>query len=224
MELLVVIAILAILVTLSLVGLTSVRRGASDTRCLSNLRQLLTGFSVLRADDTGLLPYASYAPQETDGPCMSWQKLHARWSEAAGVAPARAIEGVRTSRGWKVYDIQAPWRCPGDVPGSGYLADDPTFSYAGAVLSSYEYWPASHISPFAVRGWSEAPARRFVTQAYEAQPGAPILGEANIFHRDGKTWYINNGYIDGSAGRPRLTPEQDLAFRRDLQSRYPWGK
>jgi prepilin-type N-terminal cleavage/methylation domain-containing protein len=232
-ELLVVIAIIAILLSLSLVALRSVRSALDNTRCLNNLRQLMQGVNMLKNSEGGLLPYASYAPIEPDGPAKSWQTLHATWSEAMGVPSPRLREGVRAKNNWKVYDIQAPWRCPLDKPGalpsSNVPGDsgvpDANYAYAALALTSYEYWPAGHMAGFIVRGWDETAARRIVGLAYEEEPNAAVLDEANQYHDIGRpTRYGNIGFIDGGAGKARMTEQQRNEFWARIVKKFPTPK
>jgi prepilin-type N-terminal cleavage/methylation domain-containing protein len=232
-ELLVVIAIIAVLLSLTLVALRSVRASVDNTRCLNNLRQLMQGVNILKNSEGGLLPYASYAPIESDGPAKSWQALHAKWSEAMGVPSPTLRSGVRAKNNWKVYDTQAPWRCPLDKPGVVQSSDfpgdsgvpDSNYSYAAVALTSYEYWPASHMSVFLVRGFDEATARRIVGLAYEEEPNAAVLDEANQYHDIGRpTRYGNIGFIDGGAGKARMSEQQRNEFWARIVKKFPTPK
>ncbi len=229
MELLVVIAIIAILLSLSLVALRSVLASVDNTRCLNNLRQLMQGVNLLKNAEGGLLPFASYAPIEPDGPAKSWQALHARWSEAIGTPSPRIREGVIAKNNWKVYDTQAPWRCPLDKPGavprSNIRGDsgvpDSNYSYAALTLTSYEYWAAGQMAAFIGRGWDEATTRRVVGLAYEEEPNAAVLDEAYQYHDIGRpTRYGNVGFIDGGAGKPRMSEQQRNEFWARIAKKY----
>lgn len=233
LELLIALAIIAVLLSLSLVSLRSIRAAVDNTRCLNNLRQLLQGLNIVKNTEGGLLPFASYAPTESDGPAKSWQSLHAKWCEAMGVPSPRLREGVRTNTNWKVYDTQAPWRCPLDKPGVVKSSDfpgnsgfpDPDYSYAAVTLTSYEYWPAGHMAAFVVRGWDETSARRIVGLAYEEEPNAAVLDEAYRYHDIGRpTRYGNAVFIDGGAGRERMSEQQRSEFGAGIVKKYPTPK
>ncbi|MBY0113106.1 MAG: prepilin-type N-terminal cleavage/methylation domain-containing protein [Phycisphaerales bacterium] len=229
LELLVTIAIIAVLLSLSLIALRSVRAALDNTRCLNNLRQLMQGVNILKNAEGGLLPFASYAPTEPDGPARSWQALHARWSEAIGVPAPRPRPGERDARNWKIYDIMTPWLCPRDKPGAVRSSDfpgssflpDPNFSYAAVTLTSYEYWPAGHMAGFVVRGWDETSARRIVGLAYEEEPNAAVLEEAYRFHDIGRpTRFGNAGFMDGGAGKPRMTEAHRNEFWASIVKKH----
>ena len=236
-ELMVVIAIIAILLSLTFVGVGAVRRTFDESRCLSNIRQQLQGLTMLRAD-TGLLPFTTYLPREADGSAPpQWLALHARWSEAMGVPPSREREGVKTSSGKRLYEANAPWKCPRDKSGAVNDADfgargntvdkyDFAYSYAEQAMSSCEYWPSGHMTAFHVRGRDAINAQRVVTQAYEAFPTEPVIEEVFNFHRR-KSDSLNatlQGFLDGSAGPGRRTQEQSLAFGAYIVARYPPAK
>ena len=59
-ELLVVIAIIAILAAILLPVFAAVKRRAQTMRCLSNLRQLATGFFMYCNDNGGKIPAVGY--------------------------------------------------------------------------------------------------------------------------------------------------------------------
>jgi prepilin-type N-terminal cleavage/methylation domain-containing protein/prepilin-type processing-associated H-X9-DG protein len=63
-ELLTVIAIVAILVALSMVGISSMRTNANTAKCTSNLKQLFLSAQNFSTDNNGYLPQAAwYLPQ-----------------------------------------------------------------------------------------------------------------------------------------------------------------
>ncbi len=75
-ELLVVVAIIAILASLLLPALKSVREQAHDTRCKNSLKQLLFVMSNYADDSAGYLPKAAYAPGEYDPVnWLSWTSI-----------------------------------------------------------------------------------------------------------------------------------------------------
>jgi general secretion pathway protein G len=67
-ELMTVIAIVAILVALSMVGISSMRTSAKTAKCTSNLKQLFLSAQNLSIDNNGYLPQAAwYLPQNFRG-------------------------------------------------------------------------------------------------------------------------------------------------------------
>jgi prepilin-type N-terminal cleavage/methylation domain-containing protein/prepilin-type processing-associated H-X9-DG protein len=72
-ELLVVIAIIAILAAILFPVFTEARENARKTQCLSNMKQLLTGFQMYNTD-YGQMPYYWYSPRG-DGIFISWMEM-----------------------------------------------------------------------------------------------------------------------------------------------------
>jgi prepilin-type N-terminal cleavage/methylation domain-containing protein/prepilin-type processing-associated H-X9-DG protein len=65
-ELLVVIGIIAVLIGILLPALGAARKGGQQTRSLSNIRQLATGFTMYHIDNRGALPFG-YPPAVVNG-------------------------------------------------------------------------------------------------------------------------------------------------------------
>lgn len=217
-EILVSIAILAILIGLLLVTLNSVRDRASQTKCMSNMRQTQMGIANM-AGTNGLLPFASFIPFQPDGPAKPFQDMMLALSDAAGASrPVRT--NTKTSKGWWLYDVPSIFQCPRDlghtvdpkvVADMGYDADYP---FARQVFMSADYVPGTLMTNLARRSTDPESIRRQVTQIWDQAPWTPVLDELWQWHNyKSIRAYGNASYQDGSVRRSdHGTPPQQQRF------------
>jgi prepilin-type N-terminal cleavage/methylation domain-containing protein/prepilin-type processing-associated H-X9-DG protein len=104
-ELLVVIGIIALLISVLLPALGRAREAASRTACLSNMRQLTTGWIMYANENKGTLVFAetndaSTAPDFQDG-----------WVIDTGTM-ANSAEAIRAGLLWKYCKNPEVYRCP----------------------------------------------------------------------------------------------------------------
>lgn len=193
MELLVVIAIIAVLISLSIVGLGGTRHASRTLQCLTQLRQVGTALDAMR-DRDGLLPSMrppTVPPSKSRFIAMYLEFMN-RWYAAAGATLAPSSDARRTSLGWSLWSAPRPWRCPADDPtniiGVAYLDSlgyDPLWPLAAQVGTSYEYIGTSPSYAPLVRGTAnETIMRRVLTQASERYPSVPLLYDSVPFHQE----------------------------------------
>lgn len=207
LELLIVIAIIAILIALSLVALRGGLQRANEVRCLANLRQQLVGLTIMRAQQDDLIPIIAVEFDGAGKPRSLWKEFQRDWSAAVGQEPMRTVDGVFDSFGRQIWEVGPPWKCPGDRPGTRDDQFDPAYSVAEVSQTSYIYWPASYAFSALIRGVEHRAVQGFITRFWDADPRKEVLRDQNWFHRSGTRTFGNYGFIDGSAGSARLSPE-----------------
>ncbi|HEX8878073.1 MAG TPA: prepilin-type N-terminal cleavage/methylation domain-containing protein [Phycisphaerales bacterium] len=192
-ELMVVIAIIAILISLSIVGLGATRRTSRTLQCQVQLRQVGTALEVMR-DRDGLLPSMRppTVPSSKGRFIAMYLEFMNRWYAAASATLAPSSDARLTSLGWLLWSAPKPWRCPADDPTNiigvahlNSLGYDPAWPLAAQVGTSYEYIGTSPSYGPLVRGKaSETAMRRALTQASERYPSVPLLYDAVPFHQE----------------------------------------
>ncbi|MBY0113108.1 MAG: type II secretion system GspH family protein [Phycisphaerales bacterium] len=228
LELLIVITVIAILIALSLVALRGSLQRTNEVRCLANLRQQLVGLSILRSQQNDLLPIIPVEFDTAGKPKSLWKEFQRDWCEALGQDPIRAVDGVFDSFGNQVWSVGPPWKCPGDRPGTRDDQFDPAYSVAEVQQSSYPYWPALYALNARLRRVEHRDIQRLVTRHWDTDPREEVLRDQNWFHSNGTRTFANYGFIDGSAGAARLSPEASREWvlrlveaRNSLQGKAP---
>lgn len=220
LELLVTIAIIAVLISLTLAALGSVRRGAADIQCLSNLRSLWSGLTAIESD--GMLPMYEVTTirDHTDK-----QNFDKRWADALGVAPPLRLP-AQPGSDRRFYQTASPWVCPMDRPDTLDPNDmhpslghhDRSTRVADEVGTSYLARCVDAV--FLARFCSTHDAisiRRHVTRMFEENPDVPPLAEQANFH--GKPThgrFSHAAYVDGSVRRNSLTIARESTFNTAL--------
>lgn len=112
-ELLTVIAIIGILAAILIPVVGKVREGARSAKCISNLRQLQTGFLMYVDDNNGWLPYGGFNNQI---PGMNTTR---RWNAAIYhyIFPDSNIQEEGHTWGEITDEIPNIFSCPSSVPG-----------------------------------------------------------------------------------------------------------
>jgi prepilin-type N-terminal cleavage/methylation domain-containing protein/prepilin-type processing-associated H-X9-DG protein len=127
-ELLVVIGIIAVLIGVLLPALNKARRAAQMAACLSNLRQIGTGYFMYSGANKGFLPYAiypSYALRPTDP--ANTPRVH--WYEALSAVMGKKIS-YDPSTGARLTDYSSVVRaCPAWKLDELGLTDSPDNDY-----------------------------------------------------------------------------------------------
>lgn len=213
LELLIVLATVAVLIALSAGTLSGSLRRANEARCLAYLRQQLVGLAMMRSQQNDLLPIIAVAFDESGRPRSLWREFQNDWCAAVGQGPMRAVEGVFDSFGRQVWRVGPPWKCPDDRPGTRDPQRDPAYALAEVRQSSYFYWPASFAFGPLVRRAEHRAVQRFLTQHWESDPRFALIRDEEFFHRENTKRFANEGFLDGSAGRGRLRPEEGRDWR-----------
>jgi prepilin-type N-terminal cleavage/methylation domain-containing protein/prepilin-type processing-associated H-X9-DG protein len=153
-ELLVVIAILAILVTLLLPGLARAKDGAHRVVCVSNVKQLMLGWSMYE-EETGRLAPTAGGPYSGDPSNPGWTAGWMSWKGPADFAPMRTnldlLMGPGAGKIGPYVKGAGVFRCPADRTGLVKGADRPpyrvrSYSMNVAIGSRDTLDPELHVS------------------------------------------------------------------------------
>lgn len=141
-ELLVVIAIISILAALLMPTLRRAREQANSVACLSNLRQIYTGFALYANDNDGDVPYIQYWWQKL-GPYLGASKTY----PGAANGPRYEIFRCPSEKGIYNNDWTA-WSYPADG-GRTKMFDHPwdPSSYAMSGAVSWIYATTTKLQP-----------------------------------------------------------------------------
>ncbi len=148
-ELLVVIAIIAILAGLLLPALSRAKQKAQAIQCMSNLRQIMLGWTMYNNDNRGLFPMNLALGNYNSG--GNWAPGHPNW-----VAGDLSYSGTSDNTNWALLVDQKSsqlanympnaraYRCPADRSGSLGLTGDPrvrSYSMSHIVGCDQNYAP-----------------------------------------------------------------------------------
>jgi prepilin-type N-terminal cleavage/methylation domain-containing protein len=142
-ELLVVIGIIALLIGIILPALTKARESANRTACMSNMRQIATGWLMYAHDNRGTLPYAETVDwtDPTKWPAISSTFAATDRGQLGWVIddPANTNVAVNTQAGvkagalWKYCKAPNIYRCPSSADKINYRSYSIPTRYNGSA-------------------------------------------------------------------------------------------
>lgn len=145
-ELLVVIAVIAILAALLFPVFTRARDRASQTECLSNLRQIGAGVALYQQDWEDRFPFAiDFWDRHTQNIWRGWDGVIPNASRNVArlsdrLAPDGSPFGGQIDRVMRPYTVaEGVWRCPGDSGVAGIGAATAT-SYEAYKMERMPVW------------------------------------------------------------------------------------
>ncbi len=148
-ELLISIAVIGVLIGLLLPALGSARGAARDARCLSNMRQLVMGWTLYAGDYRDLSMPAAYTGPDIAGDSVYW------WGAAGNISEfVDPRQGLLTPYLSKNLGERSVYECPSQPWGS-YLAQ----GTPRTITSTYGY-NGYYLSPEHTPGWSSSIGHR----------------------------------------------------------------
>ncbi len=149
-ELLVVVAIIALLIAIMLPGLAGVRERARQTRCASNLRQLITGWMLYANDyQERAMPLAYWQAQDiADGEQIFWYGSHGTSTRPPD--HQRGFIAPYLSGGLFERSV---FECPSQ-PWGTYRPQGPNARDVRWITTTYGY-NGYYLSPEKTPGWGE---------------------------------------------------------------------
>ena len=150
-ELLVVIGIIALLVSILLPTLSAARQSANSVKCLSSLRQHMTGILFYAEDNLGSLPPGEASTPRGDGTFafMPWGLSIMKYfgtGDGTGDTPVSANEGIR--------DV---FLCPDAIDSGGSNVRNHYSSHPLLMPNNNNVYPVGH--PYRAPGKSRTPYR-----------------------------------------------------------------
>jgi prepilin-type N-terminal cleavage/methylation domain-containing protein/prepilin-type processing-associated H-X9-DG protein len=131
-ELLVVIGIIALLISILLPALNRARETANQTKCLSNLRQVVQAMIAYTGENRGFLPAAAVWSTESDDDFVWWEPDRIDQIGVGGIGPYLSLANNESNL--------AIMRCPSDT----FLRTKPFYALGPYPLS---YVMNSELSP-----------------------------------------------------------------------------
>jgi prepilin-type N-terminal cleavage/methylation domain-containing protein/prepilin-type processing-associated H-X9-DG protein len=213
-ELLVVIGIIALLISILLPALSKARKSANTARCLSNLRQVATGFQFYMGDYKGALPPTKQQLDDNGGPtsaaftAASPAKPDVYWQQQIGQYVAKAKQIDKTDFGDAQNTVL--WGCN---EWEGRRSTSASGSVGGVSIFDNGYGMNANVGatvdfPALGSSWPHtsalmrAPSQGFVGRHYK-------IGQINnhaerIMVADGHLWVLYNRTINsgGIAAHP----------------------
>jgi prepilin-type N-terminal cleavage/methylation domain-containing protein len=201
-ELLVVIGIIAVLVGLLLPALGRAREQANKVACMSNLKQLATGFIMYCNDNHGCLPAPGSNSQPKPEDWIYWQTNRSTFTAAQGpgtFADGRVIKYLSKQN-------ESVCRCPSDNYNIRTMSSKYYYSY---VINNKMTCPGYGITNIA---HNTIPAKKLSNVRLPWQK-ILLYEEHELSLDDG------SGKIDETAGSN--SGPNTLSVRHDRQSRFP---
>lgn len=188
-ELIVVVAIIAVLASLLLSGIKTVRYSARQMVCGSNLRQIGMGFTAYATDYEQRMPYVWYAPATTWGSAITDQMDDGGKGLGVWKCPENTFQGYRCSES-ALGEKYTSYSCNGldEVFGSGYVYGN---RYMHTLVSRMAH-PSALVAVFESFWYrSQVNNSGLLSLPYSIMSGMPYvryrhLGKANVLFADGR--------------------------------------